>query len=57
MRRLRRAFLKIMPQRWATAMEAESRRWMMQCPCGFEISIWDAGGLRYKATGRKRVGN
>jgi len=33
-------------------IEAESRTWMMQCPkCGFETSIWQAGGMRYKGLG------
>ena len=33
-------------------IEAESRTWMMRCPnCGFEISIWEAGGMRYKGLG------
>lgn len=30
-------------------MEAESRRWMLQCPCGSEISFWEIGGIRYGA--------
>jgi DNA-directed RNA polymerase subunit RPC12/RpoP len=43
-------------QRLATeAMEAESRAWMVQCPhCGFERSVWDTGGIRYKAAGTSR---
>jgi hypothetical protein len=33
-------------------IEAESRTWMMQCPnCGFETSVWEAGGMRYKGLG------
>lgn len=33
-------------------IEAESRTWMMHCPnCGFEISIWEAGGMRYRGLG------
>ena len=33
-------------------IEAESRSWLMQCQkCGHEISVWDAGGMRYKALG------
>ena len=33
-------------------IEAESRRWMMQCQrCHYEISVWDYGGMRYKALG------
>jgi hypothetical protein len=35
-------------------MEAESRQRMIRCPCGFERSIWEAGGIRWKAAGRKR---
>ncbi len=28
---------------------------MMQCPdCGHERSVWDAGGIRYKASGTVR---
>lgn len=44
----------IFPKRWAAAMEAESRRWIMVCPCGRETSIWDAGGVRYKAVGNPK---
>jgi hypothetical protein len=33
------------------AMEAESRQWMMVCRCGAESSVWDRGGIRYKAAG------
>lgn len=36
----------------ASRIEAESRQWMMQCrTCGHEVSVWDAGGIRYKASG------
>ena len=43
-------------QRLATAaMEAESRAWMVSCPhCGFERSVWDTGGVRYRAAGTSR---
>ncbi len=34
------------------AMEAQSRAWVMKCThCGRETSIWDMGGIRYKASG------
>jgi DNA-directed RNA polymerase subunit RPC12/RpoP len=34
------------------AMEAESRSWMIRCPaCGYERSVWETGGVRYKAYG------
>ncbi len=32
-------------------VEAESRMWMFTCDCGEAWSIWDAGGVRYKAAG------
>ncbi|MEO6458008.1 MAG: hypothetical protein ABIO92_07010 [Chloroflexia bacterium] len=39
----------------AARMEADSRTWMLQCPkCGYERSIWDMGGIRYKAVGNSR---
>lgn len=34
------------------ALEADSRDWMVQCPCGNAISIWELGGIRYKAKSR-----
>ena len=40
----------------AAKMQAESETWVYQCPyCGFERSVWDAGGVRYKASGTARV--
>lgn len=39
----------------AADMEAESRTWMATCPfCGLERSIWDLGGIRWKAAGNPR---
>jgi hypothetical protein len=39
----------------AARMEADSRMWMMQCPnCGWERSLWELGGIRYKAVGNPR---
>lgn len=38
-----------------SAMEAESREWLVRCPaCGFEPSVWELGGIRYKARGTKK---
>jgi hypothetical protein len=38
------------------AMEAESRAWMVQCEgCGYERSIWEMGGIRWKAKGTRRL--
>ena len=52
---LQRVILSVVPKRWADALERESRAWTMQCPCGHETSIWEAGGIRYKAAGRKHI--
>ena len=35
----------VLPQRWAEAMEADSRSWMVRCACGFARSSWELGGL------------
>lgn len=43
-------------RRASPAMEAESRAWMVQCPhCGAERSVWDSGGIRYRAAGTSRL--
>jgi hypothetical protein len=45
---------KLVPRSWAAAMEAESREWMVHCrTCGAEQSVWDLGGVRWKAKGTK----
>ena len=38
------------------AMEVESKAWKVQCSnCGHERSIWDMGGIRWKAHGEKAL--
>src|SRR5690349_18913218 len=45
-------FIKILPQRWAQDMEAQSRSWMLKCSnFGAERSVWETGGIRWKASG------
>ena len=45
-------FIKsVLPAKWSSAMEAKSRMWVLRCPCGHETSVWDMGGIRYKAAG------
>ncbi len=41
----------VLPNSWAASMEAESRGWLMRCPCGAETSVWEMGGVRWKAAG------
>ena len=48
---LRRLIVRFFPN-LAAKIEADSRRWMVHCKhCGFEQSVWDYGGMRYKARG------
>ena len=49
-----RFFATVLPASWARSMEAESRAWMVRCPCGFERSVWDMGGIRWKAAGKPK---
>lgn len=55
MSRTQKFFMTILPSRWAADAERESKQWHMQCPnCKFEISVWDMGGIRWKAAGSPR---
>jgi len=49
---IQKFFAAVLPRRWFAAMEADSRLWMVRCSCGFARSIWEIGGIRYKATSR-----
>jgi hypothetical protein len=52
---IQRLFTSVVPRSWAASMEAESRAWMAHCPdCGIERSVWDMGGIRWKAAGNPR---
>ncbi len=49
---VQRIVLRLMPGS-AEAIERESRQWIATCPkCGRERSIWELGGVRYKAWSR-----
>jgi hypothetical protein len=49
-----RVLQAIFGQRLAEEMEAESRSWMVRCnACELERSVWETGGVRWKASGRK----
>ena len=51
-----RKFLQtVLPESMSQEMERESRLWMIQCPhCKYERSIWELGGIRWKAAGNPR---
>jgi hypothetical protein len=56
MSRTQRLITRFAPRSWAASMEAESREWMVRCPsCGHERSIWEVGGIRWKATRSQRT--
>jgi DNA-directed RNA polymerase subunit M/transcription elongation factor TFIIS len=47
-----RIVLRLMPGR-REQIERESREWLVTCgKCGHSRSIWDMGGIRYKAKSR-----
>jgi hypothetical protein len=51
---IQRFLIAILPPAWAEDMRRESLDWMLRCTCGFERSIWEAGGVRWKAKGNPR---
>ncbi len=51
---IQKFFTAILPRSWAESMRAESLSWMVQCTCGFERSVWEMGGIRWKAKGNPR---
>jgi rRNA maturation endonuclease Nob1 len=53
---LQKMVMAVLPRKLAGKVEAESRDWMLQCPaCEREMSIWDIGGIRYKATNKVKL--
>lgn len=37
-------------------MKAETEEWFLEClTCGFKRSVWEAGGIKYKATVRRKL--
>lgn len=51
---LQRFLLSILPASWAESMERDSRAWQAVCSCGHKRSIWELGGIRWKAAGNPR---
>lgn len=45
-----------LPKRLAAAIERESCTWIVRCTaCGHSKSVWEAGGVRFGATGSPRI--
>ena len=56
MSRVQCFFAAILPSSLMTAMENESRHWIIRCQaCGDSCSVWQAGGIRYRASGNKWI--
>jgi hypothetical protein len=51
---LRELILRVVSPATAARMEADSRSWRIRCPDGHERSMWEAGGIRWKAAGSPR---
>lgn len=42
-----------LPATWVEALRVESEKWLIKClVCGYTISVWEIGGIRYKAISR-----
>ena len=47
---IQKFFMAVLPTRWAEDMRAESERWRIRCcTCGASRSVWETGGIRWKA--------
>lgn len=42
----------VLPPAVYNAVRDRSQHWLMRCPCGHETSVWEMGGLRWKADGK-----
>lgn len=52
---LQKLLVTWLPSRWAQAIQAESQSWLLRCPaCGTTRSVWDVGGIRFKAASRSK---
>ncbi len=52
---LQKLVVAVLPRKWAASIESESRTWMERSSsCEMERSLWEAGGIRWKAAGTER---
>ncbi len=48
-------FLKsVLPAKAFDAVRAGTKKWLTECACGHARDYWDAGGVRYLASGEPR---
>ena len=48
---VQRIVLNCLPGAWSDSIEKESREWIATCTCGHARSVWEMGGVRWKAAG------
>lgn len=47
---IQKLVMNFLPKSWSQAIRHESENWVLRCPnCDFERSVWELGGVRYKA--------
>lgn len=40
-----------LPSKLFQSIQSESSAWILTCPCGQKRSVWEIGGVRWKASG------
>lgn len=55
MSRIQKLFAAVLPKRWMAVLEAHSRAWILECSCGRVTSVWETGGIRYRAAGKRSL--
>ncbi len=45
----------ILPRGFFEALEAGTRTYMLECPCGHKRDLWEAGGLKYEGTEKRTL--
>ncbi len=47
---IQKLVITLLPKRWSEAIQTESQSWLLRCSsCGTTRSVWEAGGIRFKA--------
>jgi len=48
-------FIKfILPAGAFAAVQEGTKLWLAECQCGYKYDLWEAGNIRYKASGEPR---
>jgi hypothetical protein len=52
-----RLLQKILPRGVFEAIEAGTRGYLLECPCGNQRDLWEAGGVKYRGNEEKTLGH